>query len=513
MSIDYRTYFPEADVSQWADRFNRQPAHFHPGEQVAVDCRVHRNSEGELWLVTADRSHGTDVFQPNGLNPALAKQLEANVGSIVVAKVTIHQRLANYSCENGSKYAITPDLEVIPAPLNPTANELQALPVDSRVLIEGTATDYWEEEVEEPTYPGSWRTRTVTVGQLQVRTDDGRLIAVPSSRPQMKPLAYGGGVLENLSDKPIIPGERLRLVVYVQEGRYGRRQLHAVYSQPYLMTPDHARQVAYNRLRGRVAPQVRKLESYVVQRQYARARTLFAHLRTLELTKHEHQRVRGAMDRAPVLERSIYDNGRYDVERLERAFGVDIERLNKAEFMRFAREIVLGIRPNAPKPHRVDQSYVFHYMRKAPFTTDELVALCREGLQERVRRLGDCTDDHDSHWDDSYLADQCLNYLGHTDHPAAAEPLVWMVNYCLEHDYVPVRRDSGQPSCPTRYRDLLDHALRSLGDLISSHPHLARTIGAPEQVETWQAELTRRQATVFYADKLEQVRVAIAAAG
>lgn len=345
--------------------------------------------------------------------------------------------------------------------VNPTPAQICDLPVGATFLIEGVLECNEPGTREEPSYPGSNTIRTAEIALITIVTDAGTSFALQG---KLVPLKYGDGVLENLHDVVAETGETVSIQAEIVIGDNGMKETSIGYARAQLLVPAKFRQRAYDALRVSVAKLTGSLDLYVSDFDFAGARKCFARIRKLPLTRAERASLQRVIVNMPVAERPVYDpRSTYSRDAIEAAFGVNIEGLNANEFLTFARQVLHGEIPNPEKPDRADQSYLFRFLNQPPFTTAQFVELIFSTLQTRIARLELTGDSFDEYWDDYYLTEQCISYLGEIEDPAAVNALAWVIDYCMEHDYFDNRLDGAEKdNCPRKFDSFLEKAIRSL---------------------------------------------------
>jgi hypothetical protein len=403
-----------------------------PDTKVTVKVIFQKNSLGQPFMVVADASCGADAFIPTQLTTDDEKVLRQLFGDMATATFKINKKIGKYSC-GGRKYEIGPRITVTPLPLNPTPEKLQGLKPKTRVMIEGTFAGYFEYTITH------YRKLERRIG-FTIDTPDGQAkIETHYGAYDDKRTTYSDGVIENLQGKLMAEGETVRFTAFVSEDH----TLHGGYYSAFLVSPSEKRRKEYDELRQAVALLVNELESAATGKQYRSARSLFAQLRQLELTHDEQRHIQQVMSTLPRHEQSIYEH-RYTADDIVKAFGVDVESLNRAQFLSFAFEVVRGVRENPrDKTLRTDQSYLFHYllMDSPVFTHREKVSVLRASLSARLKRLEGRTDQHDDHWDDEWLLEQTIRYASYIDDPAIVRDIEQLVEYCISME----RSPSGTP--------------------------------------------------------------------
>lgn len=476
-----KSFFPETSdqLTEWDERFKRRKKVFNPNERVAVQATVEQDESGNPYLLTAEASCSADRFTPVELSTEGKDGLLQYVGMTVAASVTILSHTGSQFC-HGGKYQIDTYIELALLPFNPTTEEVQQLPAGSHVVIEGVVTDFHPYEV--PKYMNGRVYHTDKRGRLDVNTGTETLEVMQNTDL----LLFDKGELENLYDKPVMMGEKVRLTAVVTE----MGLLRSGYNRPYLLVPDPTRLAEYEELRDRVGNLLIELNITVANDQYQEARYGFASLRKMELTHSEASRVVELARHLPRDEQPIFQvDRRYEAEALETAFDINVESLNKARFMVFAHEVLTGVRENpAAKPLRVDQTYLYRFMDEDPFAPSETFTLIKEMLAARIPRLERCSDEQEDYWDDMYLIETSLGYLGRTGLTRAFDELATVVEYCLDRGYfrhVDENRDNRVR--PRRFDDLLSKALQAILELFREDPILG--VNSQYHVQDWKRRL------------------------
>lgn len=494
---DPTTYFPEEqELIEWTKAHTKVPGMHRQvipsGTRLAALVEVVKGHLTGLPLMrVANTSCGADSFELiEG-----SDQLSRYVGSMVAVALTIGERTGDHYC-HGSSYTVR-SVTLAALPLNPSREQLRHLLPGTHFVVQGQFVRYYEET---PGRSVPDTTSHLTHGRIVIATPSGEL-TLDSFRPHMKEPSYAGGVLENLRDKRMIPGETVRITGFISEAD-DLRGLHAGmatvgYNQPYLLVPNAQRLSDYGNLRLQVAATTDAMRRQIATRQWSKARITFAELRKLELTQDEASLVVEIMEGVTVEQRSVYYGRQFGANDIERAFGIDPETLNRADFLAYAREIMLGIRENpVDKSRRTDQTYLLRFWRTkhSILTVESLVELLREAIPARLSRLEQCSDEHDAYWDDYYLLDQCiehLRYWGQSDvdkaedvDPSLVRVIIDTVEYCIAQGYYRVDREISANQVPRRLVSVLGTCLRSLAEAYMYQP-VVREMVTPALVKNW----------------------------
>ncbi len=333
-------------------------------------------------------------------------------------------------------------------PVNPTPEEIAALPIDTAFQVEGVLRGMRE-------IPGKYSSDS----KVEIVTSDGALYVLNGFS---YPLTYEGGCLENIKGQKAQIGETIQATVYVVL-QDGVRLITIGHGHARLLKPSDNRQNKYDLLRDRVERKFDELCSFIDSVEHGRARKMYAELRKLALTKDEHTQLKNLIARMAPVHAPIVGFS-YERDALEKAYGVNTDELTKDEFLKFARGALHGEIPNAPKPDRVDQSYLFRYLDEPPFTTDEYMELLFSTLKVRLARLEEVGDSHDETWDDFYLAERCVEYMSSVKHENVVTALGWLIDYCLEHDYFDYRYSQDEEGPNRKFSSFLPTAVRTLHD-------------------------------------------------
>lgn len=393
--------------------------------------------------------------------------------------------------------------------VNPTREQISELPVGSTFIVKGTLTRNERGEREEPYYPGSKNTHTAVFANIAITTAEGDTFEFEG---RSFPLQYeDGGALENMRNAVAEVGEGVSIEVHVIVDDHSLMKRTAIgYGKAQLLLPSEERQLQYDALRAQVAGQLDALQTYALMGEtsedFSEARRVFAAIRRLALTKAERNQLRSLIGSLPVVERPIYDSrSTYERDAIEKAFGVNFEEFNAEEYLAFARQVLYGELPNADKPDRVDQSYLFRFLDKSPFTVVQFAELVASTLKIRVSRLEEVNDTHDESWDDYYLVERCIEELGRINESSAIEALGWMIDYCLEHRYFDDRlRRSERRAVPHKFNSALEKAVRSLAE--GSEYHDIRVPAGFDfgRMQAWNDTLAAYPFTDYIAAQLRQ---------
>jgi hypothetical protein len=514
---DVTTYFPDQpELIKWTDaraQVSGQQRHSIPaGSRLAalVDVKQDRAS-GRLYLQVANASCSADAFRLS--DNEIAKQtLTPYAGSLVAATLTIVQRTGDHFCHGGD-YAVS-DVTLATLPLNPTSTELLNMQLGSNFVVQGEFVRYYEKT------PGSIIPDTnnyKTRGYIVIDTPAGEL-TLDSFRPSMMEPRYESGVLENLKDKTLIPGEIIRINGYIsQEDRFGTLPAGTPsvgYNKPYLLIPHPTRQADYDALRLNVSDLVAAMNTACDQQNWQHARHLFAELRELELTSDESRVVVDAMTRVPAEERSIFGDRGYEAVALKKAYGVNVETLRRDEFLAFAKDVLIGTTENpSDKEKRVDQGYLFRFWdaKHSILSPESLADLLVSAIPARFERLEQCDDEHDAYWDDLYLLESCIRYtkdyarFDQDVDPRLIHAIISIVVRCLDKGYYQADRDGAtEKVCPQRLDRLLSVCFDALADGYMSQP-VVREIVTPSLVNEWKTILNNANADMYVIEKLKSV--------
>lgn len=348
--------------------------------------------------------------------------------------------------------------------VNPTPAQIRDLPRGATFRVEGVLTQNERGTREERSYPGARSTHAVEFAHITITPAKGDPFYFEG---KSFPLRYEGGVLENLRNSVAEVGETVSIEVSIIVDGTNVKRPSIGYSHANLLVPSTERQAAYDELRATAAEQLTMLELYVriaaSADDFAVARETFAAIRKLTLTKGERARLLQARRSMPTYERPMYDRYNTTRDAVEKAFGVNIEELNPEDYLTFARRVLFGELPSPDKPNRIDQSHLFRLLEEPPFTTAQFAELVTDTLKTRIARLEQTGDSHDDYWDDYYLIEQCLAYLGTIEGSYGVEALAWMIDYCLTRDYFDNRLSrSENPTVPHKFDSFLEKAVRSL---------------------------------------------------
>lgn len=469
-----KTFFADADdsVVEWRDHFDRNPPRLNAGETVAAEVTL-ETSKDQTYLRVADASCGADGFL---LDDNARDALVGLSGSTFAALVTIVNAAGNFAC-HGREYVIDPHIRVATLPTNPTPDKLAALPVNSRVVVEGRVNRF--SVVEDHKYMNGQVYHTSLRAVVFIDTPHGEL--------QIQSLAdeftYEKGVLENLRRKPVQIGETVRLSATIDEDR----TLKCGYNYPYLLIPSSSRMAEYRALRKDVAERLTYLQSHIRDGRVRAARVTFAALRKLELTRHESEAAIHFVQTMGVEEQPVFvgNGGGYPGD-IEKAYGINVETLNVQQFIEFTREVLTNVRVNSARgDKRVDQTYLYRYFEDHPVLTDDLlVELIGEMIRARIPLLEQATEEMDSFWDHEYLIETSIGYLGHIRTSKSYEELASMISLCAERKYYLYKRDDNTDiKCPHRLDSLLNNACRAMFELFHDNHEIG--FAAQAAVKRW----------------------------
>ncbi len=469
-----KSFFADADESvvEWRTHFDRKPNGLKPGETVAAEVTL-ETYKNQTYLRVADASCGADSFL---LDDKARDTLADLAGSTFAALMTITSPVGSFAC-HGQQYAISPHIRVATLPLNPTFEELTALHVNSRVVIEGRVTRMTV--VEEPKYMNGQVYHTSKRGVIFIDTPHGEF----EVQSLAEEFTYEKGVLENLRRKPVQIGETVRLSATADEGY----TLKCGYNYPYLLVPLPSRLAEYRKLRKSVAEQLTYLQSHIRDQRYKAARATFAALRKLELTRHESEAaIHFAQTMGPEEQPVFVGSGGGYPDKIEEAYGVNVETLNVQEFIEFTREVLTNVRVNSARgDSRVDQTYLYRHFEDHPLLNDDLlVELIGEMIRARIPLLEQATEEMNSYWDHKYLIETSTGYLGRIGTPKSYETLANMISLSVDRKYYLYKRDDDTDiECPRRLDGLLNNACRAMFELFHENHEIG--FAAQAAVKQW----------------------------
>jgi hypothetical protein len=372
--------------------------------------------------------------------------------------------------------------------VNPTPEEINAMPIESTYDIVGVL----ESMVK---VPGRYSDDIAIV----IVTEDG---ARYDLRGFQYPLTYESGALDNLRGKTAQTGETIQITAHVVL-KDGKRQTTIGYEHARLLKPSDDRQHQYDLLHDRIHGKLRTLLDLVPTGRPARK--AFAELNKLALTKDERAQLMHIVSMMVPGDAPIVGSS-YDRNALEKAYGVNTDELCKSEFLEFARGVLHGEIPNADKPNRADQSYLFHYLQAEPFTTDEFMELVSSTLKVRIARLEKTGDSHDETWDDSYLAERCIETLTYVEHKDVVATFGWMIDYCLERDYFDYRYSADEEGPDRKFYSFLSKTVRALHDYAIHHNGRIGKDFDAGRLRAWHYKLS---AYPFMGQAAEEIRASI----
>jgi hypothetical protein len=388
--------------------------------------------------------------------------------------------------------------------VNPAFEHIHTLPVGTTFFVEGVLTRNEHGKRVELLYGSS---RTVEFARIAITTNMGIVFEFEGSS---FPLKYESGVLENVRDWVAEVGEAISIeaTIIVDDTLVKRPSIG--YNKARMLVPSPRRQAEYDALRATVTEKLDEFEFLAETAEspddFIEIRKGFAQLRRHALTKSEQMQLRRLVRRLPVNERPIYDSwSTYARDAIEKAFGVNLEQLNAEEYLVFARKVLFGEIENPAKPDRVDQSYLFRLLDEPPFTSAQSVELVFSTLKVRVKRLEQVGDTHDEYWDDFWLVEQCLTYLGTIKDSSTVEALAWMIDYCLEHRYFDSRLSRREKYIGShKFDSMLDKAIDSLARGAQYHELRAPAGFDFGRMKAWNDTLAAYPFMDHTADKLRK---------
>lgn len=505
---DVRTYFPPQDgVVRWAEAHTNVPGKARKeilnGTRTAVLVEVELDGEGYRFKV-ANASCGADLFRPV-LDSESTNLLAEYVGAVVATMFTTGECTGKSSC-HGSSYVISSDILLAAMPINPTDLQLAAMQPGAHFMLQGKFVHYYE------VTPGQMTPDTKhykTRGRIVIETPNGVRMTIDSHRPSMKEPTYEDGVIENLRDEHMIPGETIRIAGFISEGGSLSDLPKGVptvgYNQPYLLIADAERLSAYNLLRDCVEQRIIDMRALAEVQAWADVRQIFAGLRKAKLTRHEAEEIRAIMEAVPIDHRSVYYARQYGANEIEQAFGIDPETLNRTDFLAYARNILVGEQKSSnDKDRQSGQSYLFRFWgtKHCILTSTDLADILLAAIPVRFDRLENGSDKEKQYRDDQSVLRDCISYLeryGRKDEdidPRLVHLLVVLVTTCLQKGYFP-QDAASKDKCPERLRDILRDCCRVLARVYMNQP-VVREIITPDLFRGWVTRLESAGADLEY---------------
>jgi hypothetical protein len=320
--------------------------------------------------------------------------------------------------------------------LNPTAQQVRRLPLNTEVTIEGHLISVRESVEQEPTYSGSPTMRDETYYHAQIDPGNGdRPIEVRFNRqPTLK-----DGVLENLYGSIVDLGEKISFTAGVT---YNKKQdvvqLHGGYGEDIrLLAPSGGRQTVYDSLREMQSTRITTLAQAIEEQSWQQARKCFAIVVSSAYTKAELKQLRQLIRQMPLEEQPVFDSYRYGRNTYADAYGFIVEELNAKEFLDIVAKM---LRQELPLLDGVDQhpstSYVFGYLEGPQFTSAARTALYIKVLEERFAVLeGADLSDSDKDVIDFYGTTDLIRQLGRESDPDAFLYLADLIDLCFDRNY------------------------------------------------------------------------------
>jgi len=472
-------------LADWRDRFDREGHEFNEGERVSVPAFIKVETDGYVSL-TADDQDGrmADRFFPAEIPVEVRQNLEKYRGIAVGCIVKIRGVIdRGDQLSDIHEYNVELEPEIVLPPINPSPEQVANLPKGARVVTDGkiVKTEIREEVdnfglKDEHTY-------------VTVEASDGRQITVANWSDKLR---YEDGVLENLRDKLLEPGEHIRLASYVHEYQ-GKKIVHSHWSRPYLVEATEIKLSTNEQLRAVVKSEINTLSKLLEQKDFQEARKTFATTRTKELTKEESDKVMASLAGFPENERPIF----YGYERrmswtadLDEAYGVLVESMTRNEFAEFSREAGSGRKPQTGK--HCDASYTLMIMHTNNYDDKTTLSILTDSISERLKRLEQDKGEKVEDWhDDSYMLEQSMGYLTHVKSPEAVKKILEIIRYTMEHKYYDKRMERAQDwGCPYKFLSLLYVSTDKLVSAIRQNPDNIVGIEDLNELLAWQEELT-----------------------
>jgi hypothetical protein len=239
-------------------------------------------------------------------------------------------------------------------------------------------------------------------------------------------ITYDDGVLENLQGEEPRTGETIRIAAVVSD----KHRLNAEWNRPYLVVPDQERAERYERLRDEMQRMLSELESYIANRDYARARAAFAELRYCKITREENKASIELMRRVPVVYRSVYDSAD-EPAGISRHFRAELEGRTKWESMVYAGEFLRRVSAD-------DLSGLLAFIKREPFTAADHYDLALIALWASVTRPDYVTPENDPARFEVYATrfKTAVDELRGNNSPRLVEDITELIDYCVEkgHD-------------------------------------------------------------------------------
>jgi len=298
--------------------------------------------------------------------------------------------------------------------------------------------------------------------------------------------------LENLRKKEPEVGEKIRMTTYARERDDGVKVLHAEGSTPYLLVASESRQNEYDNLRFEVGGGIDKLRLLSDDGEYEQARSVFAQLRGLELTKRESEEILLLMLGFPKGERPVFDGDKSKsswVSDLDEAYRVSVESMTRDEFEQFARDVGSG-RREPLEGESCDESGVYLVMSKNNYDDATMLSVLAEAIDERLKRLEQVERKHEYSFSDKYVLTQALIYLSEIGLPEATRKILSIVRYAMDHKYYYKRRNRDDDlGCPHNFTQVLWSATENLVGSVVENPGNVYGIEDLSELMAWREEL------------------------
>ncbi|MCB0324725.1 MAG: hypothetical protein KDD69_14180 [Bdellovibrionales bacterium] len=296
---------------------------FSSGESVRLQGRMQIGENGDVTV---------DPVYPGGLSPSIRTQfvignvndkpeLQELVGTSATVVLTVGEPKQSLFGHNyGATLSEKPQLHTIkdgtPATLDPQRG--QYVGIAGQIL---EVNQVGEED----------RARA----QIKIRQENGSIITLNSHNPEIK---FDGGVLENVSRKPVQVGDQVRAVAYVMPD-----SSLSIHYDAFLVEPSELRQQEYDARRTVIEGELKHLGNKISQENWSAARGMAATLALSETTRAEQLMLLAQVQSIPEAERPLINErlleDRYAAEQLQENFGVNPMGFTKTEFIDFSKDL------------------------------------------------------------------------------------------------------------------------------------------------------------------------------
>jgi hypothetical protein len=303
-----------------------------------------------------------------------------------------------YLNANIFRYPVKVAEQKLVAPVNASMEELGKLEDGDFFILEGVL-------------------KSIDVYSLRLQLPDGRNLQVrlPSGQP-----TYVGSLsekIQNISNKELEVGDRIRLVGFIRGGKLAAQRLHSA----YLIQANPERQKKYDLLREKIQSKLKTLGALLAEHQFGLARALSAEVLEAEFTAAELRQLDDLFSTIPVDERPVQIRDdwsrKFPLLLTNDQFGVHIDAMTRKELATFIRGF--AERRISPIKKMDEGVYLFHLMSSIGVSPKEQIETLETAIRTRLEffkensRSGEKYDSG-KNWNDEYSMTESYRFLGLT---------------------------------------------------------------------------------------------------